>query len=82
MAENEEKTAEEFFKLAAKQGGRIVSSNDLNVWQLSEARRRRLFFVDPDGFGWAILPWKATTEKDRQRERAYEQRRAEIADAK
>ena len=64
-------TAEQFFSRAATTGGRIVSSNDLNKWQLSEACVKGNFWVSSKGFGWAILPWDLTTDKDRERERAY-----------
>ena len=64
-------SAEQFFARAAANGGRIVSSNDLNVWQISEARVLRNFWVSDEGFGWAILPWNLTTDKDRQREKDF-----------
>lgn len=62
-------TAEQFLSLAVSRGGRVVSSNDLNTWQLSEARVLGNWWVSADGFGWAILPWELTTDKDRDRER-------------
>jgi len=64
-------SAEQFLSRAVTFGGRIVSSNDLNKWQLAEARVLWNWWVDRDGFGWAILPWSLTTDKDRDRERLY-----------
>ena len=64
-------TAEEFLARAVQTGGRVVSSNDLNKWQLSEAQAKGLWWVSHEGFGWAILPWCLTTDKDRGRERDY-----------
>ena len=64
-------SAEEFMMRAVSVGGRVVSSNDLNRFQLSEAQAKGYWWVSPEGFGWAILPWKLTTEKDRERERGY-----------
>lgn len=65
------KSAEEFLVRAASTGGRIVSSNDLNEYQIAEARRENKFFVTDDGLGFAILPWELTTDKDRKREAEY-----------
>ena len=64
-------SAEQFLSRAVATGGRVVSSNDLNQWQLSEARRLGNWWVSTEGFGWAILPWSLTTDKDRDRERAF-----------
>lgn len=64
-------SAESFFARAVTAGGRVVSSNDLNVFQISEAQADRKFWVSPEGYGWAILPWRMTTDKDRARERSY-----------
>lgn len=63
-------SAEQFLRRAVTTGGRVVSSNDLNEWQLSEARVNRNMWVCPEGFGWVILPWSLTTDKDRARERS------------
>jgi hypothetical protein len=53
-------------------GHRIVSSGDLTTLQIAEAQARKLWYVEPGGgFGWALLPWELTTDKDRQRERRY-----------
>ena len=64
-------TAIEFLRRTSE-GHRIVSSNDLNHHQIVEAQARKLFFVDGEtGFGWALLPWELTTDKDREREADY-----------
>jgi hypothetical protein len=53
-------------------GHRIVSTGDLNEYQIAEARRDNKMFVDPDtGLGWVLLPWELTTNKDRKREKAF-----------
>jgi hypothetical protein len=64
-------TAEDFLVRAASTGGRVVSSNDLNEFQIAEARREFKFFVTEGGLGFAILPWELTTDKDRKREADY-----------
>ena len=65
-------TAMEFLKKSSYGKHRIVSSGDLNQWQISEAQVNKLFFVDEEsGLGWALVPWELTTQKDRQREEAY-----------
>lgn len=64
-------SAEDFLKRAVEKGGRVVSSGDLNTWQISEAQAKGDWWVSEDGFGWAILPWELTTDKDRERERAF-----------
>lgn len=47
---------------------RIVSSNDLSYFQISEAQACQRFWVDGDtGYGWAALPWDLTTDKDNMR---------------
>lgn len=56
--------------------GRIVCSSDLTVHQIAEARVENRFYVDPEGFGYALLPWELTTEKDVERERAIARRKA------
>ncbi len=66
------KTWEEFAALAASKGGRIVSSNDLHPFQMAELRQAGTFFVDPaTSYGWGLLPWDLTTDKDRKREADY-----------
>lgn len=67
-------SAEGFLARAAAAGCRVVSSGDLNEWQISSARSKGNFWVSAEGLGWAILPWELTTEKDRGRERAYLER--------
>ena len=64
-------SAESFLANAATLGGRVVSSNDLSPFQISEARRLGKFWISPEGFGWAIVPWELTTTKDRKREADY-----------
>ena len=64
-------SAEEFLKQAITLGGRIVSSGDLNRFQISEAQALGRWWVNDEGFGFAILPWILTTDKDRERERAF-----------
>lgn len=38
-------------------GGRIVSSKELTEIQIADAQLHERFYVDPDGFGFAFLPW-------------------------
>lgn len=55
-------------------GHRIVSTGDLNEFQISEARVEDRLYVEPgDGLclGWVALPWELTTTKDREREKKY-----------
>jgi len=53
-------------------GHRVVSTGDLNEYQIAEARRDGKMFVDEDtGFGWVLLPWSLTTDKDREREKKF-----------
>lgn len=51
--------------------GRIVSTADLNEFQIAEASSNGTLFIDQDGFGFVMLPWQLTTKKDRERERAF-----------
>lgn len=60
------KTADEFLK--SIEGGRIVSSADLNEHQIIEAKANNKFYVDDHGYGYAILPWGLKTDKDDERE--------------
>ena len=70
--EGNEMTAIEFLRKCATGEYRIVSSGDLNHYQIVEAQSRHLFFVDEEtAFGWALLPWDLTTDKDRNREQEY-----------
>jgi hypothetical protein len=65
-------TAEQFLDKCAQSGGRIVSSNDLHVMQIAEAQACHRFYVDPQtSYGYAIVPWSLTTDKDREREHEY-----------
>lgn len=50
-------------------GHRIVSTGDLTLFQIAEAKKENRFFVDSEtGLGWVALPWELTTAKDKQRE--------------
>ena len=50
-------------------GHRIVSTGDLTLFQIAEAKKENRFFVDIEtGLGWVALPWELTTAKDKQRE--------------
>jgi hypothetical protein len=65
-------TAEEFLRRCTSGNFRIVSSGDLDRFQISEAQAKGLFYVDEEtSYGWALLPWDLTTTRDRDRERAY-----------
>lgn len=62
-------TALEFLRQCSYGEHRIVSSGDLTPHQISEAQAKGLFFVDENtGMGWALVPWRLTTIKDRERE--------------
>lgn len=68
------KTAIEFLRHAASDTNpcRIVSTNDLDVFQIGEARAQKRMFVDEEtGLGWVMLPWDLTTGRDRKREAYY-----------
>lgn len=68
-------TAIEFLRECATNKYRIVASGDLTHFQIVEAQANKLFFIDEEtGFGWALLPWELTTDKDRLREREYFQK--------
>ncbi len=64
-------SAESFLARAVTAGGRVVSSGDLNAFQISEAQSNGKLWVSPEGYGWAIVSWELTTDKDRQREADY-----------
>jgi hypothetical protein len=58
-----------FLKMASDGKGRIVSSGDLTVIEIAQARACGRFFVEPGGgLGWALIPWEVSTEKDHHRE--------------
>lgn len=46
----------ELFDLLAKYGGKIVSSNDLNEIEISQARASSRMYVDEDSLGYIWLP--------------------------
>lgn len=74
-------SANQLLELAAKIGARIVSSNDLDEFQIAESRQLGRFFVDENSCGWAVLPWSLTTSRDRDREREYFSQFATIEEA-
>lgn len=56
-------------------GYRIVSTGDLNEFQISEAEVNGCLYVEPGGgLGWVALPWELTTDKDKQREAMLSQK--------
>ena len=56
----------------ANDGGRIVNTGDLIDLQISEAAAEGRLWIDPaTGYGFAFLPWKLTTDEDRQREAEF-----------
>jgi hypothetical protein len=58
--------------LKRSDGHRVVSTGDLNEYQIAEALRENKMFVDSyTGLGWVLLPWELTTDKDRDRERKF-----------
>jgi len=70
--EMELQKALDFLRRGASGEYRIVASGDLTTYQISEAQRRGLFYVEPGGgIGWALVPWDVTTTKDRKREADY-----------
>lgn len=57
-------TAIEFLRRLAKEGGRIVSTAELTVMQIEDARLNRRIFVDEEtGLGFVLLPWEFRTNK-------------------
>ena len=52
-------------------GYRIVSTGDLTIFQISNAKVEGRMFVEPGGgLGWVALPWDLSTERDKLREKA------------
>ena len=45
-------TAEEILLELAEKGGRIVSTNDLTIFEISAARADELLYVDDNGYGF------------------------------
>jgi hypothetical protein len=70
-------SADEMLKRCARDGGRIVCSGNLTHFQIAEAQASGNWFVTEDGFGFTILPWDLTTERDRAREYGYFERNTE-----
>lgn len=61
-----------FLHRASTENARIVSSNDLHEIVIAEAQANNRFWVDPEtGYGWALIPWELSTQKDRQRKADY-----------
>lgn len=57
------------FLLRFVNGYRIVSTGDLTVEQIAEARNEDRLFVDEGTqLGWVALPWELSTIKDKRRE--------------
>ena len=52
--------------------GRVVCSSDLTTHQIAEAQSRGRWFVLDGGIGFALVPWKLTTDKDRAREHGWD----------
>ena len=62
----------EFLKRSSDGKHRVVSTGELNIYQIAEAQRDGKMFVDQTtGLGWVLLPWECTTDKDRNREEQY-----------
>jgi hypothetical protein len=62
----------EFLKRSSDGKHRVVSTGELNIYQIAEAQRDGKMFVDQKtGLGWVLLPWECTTDKDRNREEQY-----------
>lgn len=49
-------TAEEFLLKLHEAGGRIVSSNDLTVFEIAAARAENRMFVDENNDGYVLIP--------------------------
>jgi hypothetical protein len=47
---------EKLLKLLATHGGKIVSTNDLNEMEISQARASNRMYVDEDSLGYVWLP--------------------------
>ena len=41
-----------------KDGGKIISSNDMTIGQIAVAKQLNCFYVDPDGFGFAYIDYE------------------------
>ena len=48
-------TAEEFLQKLSEEGGSIVSTNDLTVFEISAARAEDRMFVDDNGYGYVLV---------------------------
>ena len=52
----ENESALNFLRKLVTGGGRIVSTNDLTVFEISTARAEDRLFVDEKGFGFVYFP--------------------------
>jgi len=59
---------EKLLEMARNGEGRIVCTGDLKHYQISEAQAHNRFHATDDMFGWVLLPWSLTTDKDKERE--------------
>lgn len=69
MAEPPSTRADELL-MSSSGTGRIVCSGALTELQIAAARADKRFYVNPRGFGFAMLPWDLSTLKDLEREGA------------
>lgn len=60
-------SADELLMFAAV-SGRVVCSGDLTSLQIAEAQASGCWYVNDKGFGFTVLPWSLTTQKDKMRE--------------
>lgn len=56
----ETQAALEFLRKLVTGGGKIVSTNDLTVFEISSARAEDRLFVDENGFGFVYFPVYST----------------------
>lgn len=47
---------EDLFRMLAKDGGKIISSNDCNELEIAQARACRRMWVNSEGFGFIWFP--------------------------
>lgn len=68
--------AETFLRRCVSGEFRIVNSGDLSRYQIAEAQAAARWYVDPaTSYGWALLPWTLSTERDKVRELEIDERR-------
>lgn len=51
-------TLEEFLQRLSEDGGHIVSTNELTVFEISTARAEERLFVDDNGYGYVWMEGK------------------------